>query len=301
MNELGGVVRIPVIYSQVMVADSLHTVSPSAQKPAMVAQALRNAQFPVDFIEPLPIDLEDLQRVHEPRFVAAVLEGREDNGFGNRSSDIARSLPYTSGSLLTGAKLALAKRNSVRPRPVVASLSSGFHHAKWNEAAGFCTFNGLMVTAAHLFHHHLTERIAIIDVDYHYGDGTDEILAKTGLAANVLHVSFGKTFKRPDQAAAYLDRMKSLEAELIRFAPGLIIYSAGVDAHIEDPLGGLLTTEQLATRDEMMFAIAKRLAIPVVFNLAGGYQRDADGGISKVVALHLGTFSAALRAHGAAH
>ncbi len=255
-----------------MVADSLHTVSLSAQKPSVVAQALRNAQFPVDFVEPVPTDIEE---------------------------------PYTNGSLLTGAKLALlkggpGKRGSVRYRPVVASLSSGFHHAKWNEAAGFCTFNGLMVTAAHLFHHHLVERIAIIDVDYHYGDGTDEILAKTGLAANVFHVSFGKTFKRPDEAGAYLDRMKSLEAELVRFAPGLIIYSAGVDAHIEDPLGGLLTTEQLATRDEMMFAMAKRLAIPVVFNLAGGYQRDGDGGISKVVALHLGTFAAALRVHAVA-
>jgi acetoin utilization deacetylase AcuC-like enzyme len=78
----------------------------------------------------------------------------------------------------------------------------------------------------------------------------------------------------------------------------LILYSAGVDAHIEDPLGGMLTTEQLGKRDEMMFAIAKRLGIPVAFNLAGGYQRDADGGISKVVQLHLDTFSAALRVHG---
>lgn len=212
--------KIPVVYSQAMVADSLHSVSPSAQKPAVVAHALRKGEFPVDFVEPEPAELEDLQRVHEPRFVAA-----------------------------------------------------------------------------NLIFHHAAERVAIIDVDYHYGDGTDDILAKTGLAANVMHVSFGKDFKRPDQATAYLDRMRGLKTDLARFAPSLILYSAGVDTHIEDPLGGLLSTEEIFERDETMFTVAKGLSIPIVFNLAGGYQKDADGGISKVVKLHLGTFSAALRVY----
>lgn len=285
--------RIPVIYSQLMLAESGDLVSPSSMKPAAVAQALIRAEFAVDFFEPEPVSLEDFQRVHEPRFVLDVLAGRADNGFGNRSPDVTRSLPYTSGSLLTAAKKALGPS-----RPwVVASLSSGFHHATFDKAAGYCTFNGLMVTAAHLIQHELLDRIAIIDADYHYGNGTDDILEHTGLSANVFHYSFGKTYTRPDQATAYLEKMQSLEPELARFAPELIVYSAGVDTHIEDPLGGLLTTEQIGTRDETMFAIAKRLGIPIVFNLAGGYQRDPDGGISKVVKLHLNTFSAALRVH----
>lgn len=282
-----------MVYSQAMVAESGHSVSPSSMKPAAVAQALRAAAYPVDFIAPEPVTAEDIRRVHEPRFVQAVLQGRADNGFGNRSADIARTLPFTSGSLLTGAKRALGPARS----RVVASLSSGFHHATWDSAASFCTFNGLMITAAALIHLQLAERVAIIDVDYHYGNGTDDILAHTGLSANVFHVSFGKTFQRPDQATAYLERMEALESELARFAPQVILYSAGVDVHLEDPLGGLLTTEQIGTRDELMFGIAKRLDLPVVFNLAGGYQRDADGGISKVVKLHLNTFSAALRVY----
>lgn len=292
-NSGGRYVRIPVVYSQAMVAESGHSVSPSSMKPAAVAQALRQAQYPVDFIEPEPVTVEDIQRVHEPRFVRAILEGRMDNGFGNRSADIARTLPYTSGSMLTAAKQALGRSRS----RVVSSLSSGFHHATWNEAASFCTFNGLMITAAALIHLEMAERVAIVDVDYHYGNGTDDILLHTGLSANVFHVSFGKTFHRADQAGAYLDRMKELEDELARFAPKIILYSAGVDAHIEDPLGGLLTSEEMGTRDELMFEIAKRLELPVVFNLAGGYQRDEDGGISKVVRLHMNTFSAALRVH----
>jgi acetoin utilization deacetylase AcuC-like enzyme len=288
-------VRIPVVYSQLMVAESGHGVSPSSMKPALVAQALRAKEYPVDFIEPEPATIEDLQRVHEPRFVQAVLEGREDNGFGNRSLDLARTFPYTSGSLLTAAKKALGPARS----RVVASLSSGFHHATWNEAQSFCTFNGLMVTCANLIYHTLADRIAIIDVDYHYGNGTDDILAKTGLSANVFHLSFGKSYSRPDQSAEYLERLRLVEKDLERFQPNLILYSAGADTHIEDPLGGLFTEEQMGTRDQIMFEIGMRLNIPVVFNLAGGYQRDASGGISKVVKLHLNTFSAALRVHGA--
>ena len=286
--------RVPVVYSQVMVADSGHEVSPSASKPGLVAAALKAQEYPVDIVAPEPVSVEDLLRVHDPRFVKAVLEGREDNGFGNRSPEVAASLPYTTGSLVTACKLALGP---LRPM-VVASLSSGFHHARYAKAADFCTFNGLMVAAAYLLANSRVKRVAILDADYHYGDGTDEILDETGLRANVFHLSFGQEFKRPDQAEAFFARLDALEQDLRRFEPQVILYQAGADAHIDDPLGGFLTTEQMGTRDEKVFSLGKALGIPIVFNLAGGYQRDADGGISKVVRLHLNTFSAALRVHG---
>lgn len=276
-----------------MVADSGHEVSPSASKPGLVAAALKAQEYPVDIVAPEPVSVEDLLRVHDPRFVKAVLEGREDNGFCNRSAEVAASLPYTTGSLLTACKIALGP---LRPM-VVASLSSGFHHARFAKAADFCTFNGLMVTAAYLLANSRVKRVAILDADYHYGDGTDEILDQTGLRANVFHLSFGQEFKKPDQADAFFARLDTLEQDLRRFEPQVILYQAGADAHIDDPLGGFLTTEQMGARDEKVFSLGKQLGIPIVFNLAGGYQRDADGGISKVVRLHLNTFSAALRVH----
>lgn len=285
--------RVPVVYSQVMVADSGHEVSPSASKPGLVAAALKAQEYPVDIVAPEPVSVEDILRVHDPRFVKAVLEGRKDNGFGNRSAEVAASLPYTTGSLVTACKLALGP---LRPM-VVASLSSGFHHARYAKAADFCTFNGLMVTAAYLLANSRVKRVAILDADYHYGDGTDEILDQTGLRANVFHLSFGQEFKKPDQADAFFARLDALEQDLRRFEPQVILYQAGADAHIDDPLGGFLTTEQMGARDEKIFSLGKQLGVPIVFNLAGGYQRDADGGISKVVRLHLNTFSAALRVH----
>ena len=66
----------------------------------------------------------------------------------------------------------------------------------------------------------------------------------------------------------------------------LILYNAGVDSHINDPLGGYLTTEQIKKRDEIVLEIARQLKIPVAVSLAGGYQKDKNGEISAVLHLH---------------
>jgi len=57
----------------------------------------------------------------------------------------------------------------------------------------------------------------------------------------------------------------------------------------------LLTTEQMRERDRAMFSIAAERAIPLTWNLAGGYQIEPDGSIPRVVELHLNTFEEALR------
>lgn len=81
----------------------------------------------------------------------------------------------------------------------------------------------------------------------------------------------------------------------------LVLYQAGADIHIDDPLGGLLTTEQMIFRDELVFRGCARFGIPIVWNLAGGYQRDADGGISQVLALHRNTMYQCIRARDCDH
>lgn len=63
--------------------------------------------------------------------------------------------------------------------------------------------------------------------------------------------------------------------------------------HRDDPLGGVLTTTQMKERDEIMFSTAKSCGIPIVWNLAGGYQRDENGSIKPVIDLHLNTFAIA--------
>jgi acetoin utilization deacetylase AcuC-like enzyme len=271
-----------------MVSDSGRQHSPSDHKPRDVAEALQRTAWPVELVPPQPSTIEDIFRVHDPDFVVDVLELRRASGFGTTSASVARSLPYTCGSFYCAAVTALHEGIS-------ASLSSGFHHAGPKGARGFCTFNGLMVATARLLASEQARKVAIIDCDYHYGDGTQAIVDGLSLQEQVLHVTFGLTYKRPEQAGDYLRQMHALHSKLAAFSPDLVLYQAGADTHIDDPLGGLLTTEQMRERDRIMFTIAHDLRLPLAWNLAGGYQVEPDGTIPKVVQLHLNTFEEALK------
>ena len=270
-----------VYYSELMVADIGRHTSPSSIKPGYVAEALRASGLPIRFVEPDPVSAEEIALAHSPTFVSQILSGEICNGFGNQSADVIRSLPFTSGSMLCAAQAALQDG-------VACSLTSGFHHAGYSHAAGFCTFNGLMVTARYLLTKGYVKHVAIIDCDQHYGDGTENIIKHFG-HTDITHISFGKWYHTAKDAAAYLNRLRKMESEFTDNRPDIILYQAGADVHVNDPLGGVLTTEQMRERDEIVFSMAKRLGIPIAWNLAGGYQRDPDNGISTVVALHMNT------------
>ena len=279
---------LKVFYSVDMVSDAGRRRSPSDQKPLAVAEALERKGWPIEIVAQEPSTLIDICRVHDPDFVVEVLEQRRPSGFGSTSASVARSLPYTCGACYDSCVVALGEGIS-------ASLTSGFHHAGPRTARGFCTFNGLMIAACQLLHHGRVGKIAIIDCDYHYGDGTQAIIDVQGLEERVLHVSFGRKFTRREQAEAYLDAVHELRGRLREFAPDIIIYQAGADTHVDDPLGGLLTTQEMRERDRAVFAAARALGISISWNLAGGYQVDPDGTIPRVVDLHLNTFEEALR------
>lgn len=285
----GGTLK--VVYSSQMVGDPLRTFPPTARKPMSMAAALTATDWPLELVAPEPASVEDLERVHDSRFVVDILSLRRTNGFGSISDSLARSLPYQSGAFHTGSLIALSEGLS-------ASLSSGFHHAHHDRTRAFCTFNGLMVSALKLFESGRVRRLAIIDCDFHYGDGTQALIDRFGVAEQILHVSFGHRFRRAEQARSYLDEMDRLQGRLADFAPDLIFYQAGADTHIDDPLGGLLTTEQMRQRDRTMFETALALGVPLTWNLAGGYQSEPDGSIPRVIELHVNTFAEALDVYG---
>ncbi len=274
-----------VFYCEEGVAESGCSVSPSASKPRLLAEYLLANEPSVQLVPPEPATEAELARAHDPAYVAEILSGQEYNGFGNRSLAVAYSLPYTTGSFLSAA------RSAVRERTIACSLSSGFHHAGYGHSGGFCTFNGLMVTALALHAEGLASRVMILDCDYHYGDGTDHIIRNLGGCEWIRHETLGHQFHRGADAERYLDYLRRLT-----FDADVLLYQAGADLHIDDPLGGVLNTEQMRVRDEIVFSKAVAAGIPVAWNLAGGYQRDPDGGISVVLGLHHNTYREALRA-----
>lgn len=282
---------LKVFYSLDMVSDAGRRLSPSDRKPQEVFAALGQKSWPVEIVAPEPSALEDICRVHDARYVIDVLQLKRANGFGSISASVARSLPYTCGACFCSSQTALREGLS-------ASLSSGFHHAGPGSSRGFCTFNGLMVAAAQLLATERARRVAIIDCDYHYGDGTQAIIDELRLSQQILHVSFGRLYKKAEQATAYLAHVYELRSALQAFRPDIVLYQAGADTHVDDPFGGLLTTSQMRERDRAIFAIARDLGIPLSWNLAGGYQVEHDGTIPRVVELHLNTFEEALKVWG---
>lgn len=210
-----GISTLKVFYSSDMVSHAGRGISPSDRKPLEVSLALGKTSWPIELVAPEPTALDDICRVHEQSFVADVLELRRASGFGSISASVARSLPFTSGALYDASVSALKEGIS-------ASLSSGFHHAGPRAPRGFCTFNGLMIAAARLLHERRAARLAIVDCDYHYGDGTQAIIDAMTLSDRVLHVSFGLIYKKPEQAPAYLTHVRSLRATLAAFRPDIV-------------------------------------------------------------------------------
>ena len=162
---------IPVFYTELMSANYYDDYSPSAHKPiALIEYWIRKGIYPIEIISPEPAKLEELCLAHDPVYVNNVLNLIVDNGFHNKSEEVAISLPYTSGSMLTAA------RHVIDHGGVACSLTSGFHHAHYKSGHGFCTFNGLMVTALALKKEGKANKVTILDCDYHYADGTVDII-----------------------------------------------------------------------------------------------------------------------------
>ena len=278
---------LPVFFSPQMVADS-GSYSPSAAKPLQVVASWKLLGLPLVFHAPEPATVAEFVLAHEPKFVRAVLEGSAPNGFGNRSPEVAASLPFTTGAMRSAA------RHALRHGGVAIAPCSGFHHAGWGHVSGFCTFNGLMVTAA-VLHAEGARRIGILDCDHHEGDGTEDIISTLRAGSWVRHFTAGRHSNAPSDAQPFFAKLPEL---LRSFSDcDVVLYQAGADPHVDDPLGGWLTTAQLFERDRLVFESFAAQRLPVAWNLAGGYQREPDGSIPKVLEIHDNTLRACADAY----
>lgn len=263
---------LPILYTEKMLANA-ESFSPSAAKPRQALESWCRLGIPLTVLEPEPVSHDEICLAHDPGFVAGVLGLEEANGFGNLSASVAESLPYTSGAMLAAARAAIANG------AVAVAPCSGFHHAHYDSAGGYCTFNGLVISARVLHERGEARRVGILDFDQHYGDGTDDIIDRLGLRF-IEHCTAGRRWHRKSQAKEFLAIIPSLVDAMGDCE--VILYQAGADPHVDDPLGGWLTTAQLAERDRAVFDKARALGVPVAWNLAGGYQSP----LRKVLDIH---------------
>lgn len=258
--------------------------SPSAGKPLQVLESWKNLGIPFHVESFSPLTSDDIALAHDREYVDGVLSCTLMNGYGNRSPELASALPWVSGSMVAAAL------HSFISNEVSFSPTSGAHHACYANGGDYCTFNFLAIAAIKV-HQAGASRVGILDLDYHYGNGTDDIIEKLNLSY-IRHYSSGRN---PENRPAYAELwLKQLSGIVEKFNDcDLIIYNAGVDSHINDPLGGNLTSEQMARRDRMVFEVARGIGVPICTSLAGGYQVAFDGTIDPVLRLHDTTFASA--------
>ena len=270
---------IPVFYRPEMVADSA-SYSPSAAKPKIVIEHwLKDGTITAEQIHSFePASRADFGLAHDLNYVDGILSCAAENGFGNRSQSVANSLPYTTGSMIA------ATQHVIQHGGFACSPTSGFHHAGRNQAAGFCTFNGLAVAAIMAAMQGV--KVGILDCDAHYGDGTDDILGSVP-QLGIKHHTFGLHFPPHQRAKQWKPWLMDAVSDLQ--SCDIVLYQAGADPHILDPLGGQLSSLDFCFREDYIFQALKNVA----WNFAGGYTRDHNGDIPEVVAIHTKTMLSA--------
>ncbi len=233
---------------------------------------------------PISIPRKDLERIHQRHYHQAFssdqLSRAEQRRIGLPATRplVQRTWIAVGGTLMT-ARLALE-------RGIAAHLAGGTHHAHPAFGSGFCIFNDCAVTAQVLLDEGTVDRILILDLDVHQGDGTAACFRNDSrvFTASVHAASNFPLRKVPSNLdipledgandAAYLeviaDRLPNL---LDQLKPQLVLYNAGVDPHQDDRLGRLALTDQgLLMRDRLVLDACLRRTIPIATVIGGGYD-----------------------------
>ncbi len=262
---------------------------PAAKYAPMVERLIAEelvAEAHLHLSEPAP--LEWIHRVHDPSYVANILEGSLTD-----AEVRILGLPW-SPQLVTRARAALygtvmAARTAL-VHGIAGNLAGGSHHAFRDRAEAYCLFNDLAVVIELLRDEGRVRRPFVLDLDVHQGNGTAAIFAgDPAVFTYSIHSEHNYPARkeagsqdiplpdgcRDDEYLAALDA--TVPAALDRHAPDFVLYQAGVDALEQDRFGRLaLTHEGLAARDERVFRWLEERRLPVVVTLGGGYGRPLE-------------------------
>jgi acetoin utilization deacetylase AcuC-like enzyme len=236
--------------------------------------------------EPAPMPRIWIEAVHDPSYVDEVLRcavpADKERRIGFAVTErVSRRSQLSPGGTWLAACLALR-------HGYAANSAGGSHHALWDTGAGYCVFNDLAIAANRLLAENMVRRILILDLDVHQGDGTAALTTgHSDIFTLSIHAekNFPAHKARSDldvglpDGTGDADYMAALEAALPGvlddFAPDLILFQAGVDAHVEDRLGRLaLTDAGIEARDRFVATQARHRGIPLASALGGGYGKD---------------------------
>lgn len=252
---------------------------------------------------------EQILYVHTEEFVSRVERLRPQTGYVPLDGGDTVMSPGSWDGMMACIGAAIAAVDAVVDKEadnVFCATRPCGHHAVPDRAMGFCIFNQVAIAAVHAHEVRNLPRVAVVDIDVHHGNGTQDAFYyrpemfvgschqspfypgtgaqhETGGSNNIVNIPL----PRGCNSATFRSRMEAeMFPRLRKFAPSLIIISAGFDAHQKDPIGGLNFTDDdyyWVTRELMKIAdeTAEGRVISV---MEGGYSMDA---LSTAVPAHV--------------
>lgn len=251
-----------------------------------------------DFFEPTSLTEENLLEVHCPnywnRLINLELSDREQRvtGFKHSKELIEREITITEGTRMA-AQLALTTK-------IGFNIAGGTHHAFYDRGEGFCLLNDQVIAAKWLLNNSEIQKILIVDLDVHQGNGTASLVQNEDrIFTFSMHgeSNYPMQKEKSDLDVPLKDGIsnkeylylleKSLDLILSQFNPDFMFYQCGVDILETDKLGKLgITMEGCANRDRTVFQTASQLNTPIVCTMGGGYSPQ----IKHIIEAHANTF-----------
>ncbi len=248
--------------------------------------------------KPTAFDQSLLVNTHSLEYINQVSKSFPQNGFNFLDGDTVVSpgskdaINDAVGSIITAID---GVQNKEFKNAFCAVRPPG-HHAEKEKAMGFCIYNNVAVGANYLIKKYNFKKIAIIDFDVHHGNGTQDIFYDN---EKILYISthqypyypgsgtekekgkFNNIFNIPLEAGTssqqYLNAYENVLKKIIEYKPDFILFSAGFDAHKDDPLAQLkLTSEDFYKITKLTLEVSKNFCNGKVISiLEGGYDLKA--------------------------
>ena len=241
-------------------------------------------------VRPAPlVALAELARAHSESYLERTARP-ENLGriFGLEAHDIDVDPVLIGQRRQVGGTVEAANWAVQRNDRIAFNIGGGFHHAEPESGSGFCVYNDIAVAIASLRADGFEDPIAIVDLDYHQGNGNivafehDTTVFTYSIHGSVwshVEAASDQQFLLPSKVddEAYLTKLReTLPASLEESKPRLLFYVSGNDVLKGDRLGDfMLSREGVLERDCFVIELARKIDCPVVVTLGGGYSDDA--------------------------
>ena len=258
----------------------------------LLADSMRKKNIELTIVEPRLATRDQLLRVHSSRYISEILDDHKSGQWAGERPDLSNlAALFAGGTLVALDALLTGKANTAIHFP------GAKHHAQYDHSSGFCIFADFALAAEIATKVH-GKKVAILDIDAHHGDGTENLTAEnpnvltfsihekgifpgTGNESEPTKIAYNYPLGSKDPAQnpnkddqALFDGVTEFCRLADQFQPDLLFIACGADGHFEDPLRSLQFTLEgfgsAATLIRCRFPM-----IPILVGGAGGYLPDS--------------------------